>query len=182
MTLALHVSRTVPAKRDRVFAAWTSPAQLQQWFGPRGFSVPKANVDLREGGDYRLEMKSPDGNIIHLHGTYREVRAPERLVSRETPRQSLPSQPYFVVRRLRQLDPGIRPESAGDAWTPYPLCAVDNAVADRTHAASSRSPRRVFDLFKTNQTPRAHRHRRASDKQLRHDGRRNLTPASVRMA
>jgi len=30
----LEISRVIEAPRDRVYAAWTDPEQLKQWFGP----------------------------------------------------------------------------------------------------------------------------------------------------
>ena len=77
----LHLTRTFPAPREKVFRAWTDPEELKKWWGPEGYETPTAEVDLRVGGAYRFGMqKSPDGDIFYLRGTYREVRPPERLV------------------------------------------------------------------------------------------------------
>ena len=74
----LTVRRTLAAPRERVFQAWTDPAALTQWWGPKGYTTPMAEVDLRPGGRYRLGMrKLPDGELLFLSGTYREVRPPE---------------------------------------------------------------------------------------------------------
>jgi len=77
---AVRITRTFQASRERVFRAWTEPAQLQQWWGPEGFSTPSCQIDLRVGGGYRLTMKPAAGDSFDLVGTYREVRPPERLV------------------------------------------------------------------------------------------------------
>ncbi|MCB0084547.1 MAG: SRPBCC domain-containing protein [Caldilineaceae bacterium] len=29
---------------------WTDPDQVKQWYGPTGFTVPVANMDVRVGG------------------------------------------------------------------------------------------------------------------------------------
>lgn len=77
----LTLSRTFHAKREAVFKAWTDPQALMRWFAPSDdFSVPLAEVDLRVGGQYRLQMKSPKGDLYTLKGTYREVVVPEKLV------------------------------------------------------------------------------------------------------
>lgn len=39
-----------------------------------------AELDLRVGGRFRIEMKHAKGNVHCVVGTYREVRPPERLV------------------------------------------------------------------------------------------------------
>jgi uncharacterized protein YndB with AHSA1/START domain len=76
----VRLVRVVPASRDAVFEAWTDPAQLARWWGPPGFTTPTVEIDLRVGGRYRIVMQPPEGEARHLAGTYREVRAPERLV------------------------------------------------------------------------------------------------------
>lgn len=74
-----RVRRTVAASRSRVFDAWTDPTLIAQWWAPDGFSEPWAEVDLREGGGFRVGMKNPDGDPVVASGSYRIVRRPERL-------------------------------------------------------------------------------------------------------
>ena len=76
----LRVSRTLPASRERLFAAWTEPAELRRWWGPRGFTTPSAEIDLRAGGAFRIVMRSAEGKLSLLTGSYLEVTPPERLV------------------------------------------------------------------------------------------------------
>ena len=80
--LALHVRRSFAASRERVFRAWTEPAELKQWFGAdEGFIIPIAEVDLRVGGRYRLGMQPPGSDqVLIVGGVYREVQAPAKLV------------------------------------------------------------------------------------------------------
>jgi uncharacterized protein YndB with AHSA1/START domain len=77
---ALRVTRTFAAARERVFRAWTDPEELVRWWGPPGWTTPRADIDLRAGGSYRLTMRSPDGVFKFVSGTYREVEVPARLV------------------------------------------------------------------------------------------------------
>lgn len=42
--------------RDKVFAAWTDPAALSQWFGPTGLSIETHEADIRAGGTWRFDM------------------------------------------------------------------------------------------------------------------------------
>jgi uncharacterized protein YndB with AHSA1/START domain len=79
--LKLRVSRTFDAPRERVFQAWTDPAQLKKWFHPdETVTTVSAKADVRVGGKYRIQMKHPDGEFYTGVGTYREVKPPERLV------------------------------------------------------------------------------------------------------
>lgn len=87
---SLQIRRTYAAPRERVFRAWTDPAELKQWWRVSDDqTTPVAEIDLRPGGVYRLGMKSPDAEHAYVcAGTYREVTPPEKLVftwSWETP-------------------------------------------------------------------------------------------------
>lgn len=76
----LKIQRIFSAPRDEVFKAWTNPELLKKWWGPKGFTTPTAEIDLRVGGKYRLEMLAPDGSRSFLSGVYKEVTPPARLV------------------------------------------------------------------------------------------------------
>lgn len=73
-------TRIIDAPRELVFEAWTDPKHLAQWWGPKGFTNPVCQVDLRPGGAYRIVMRSPEGVDYPMRGVYLEVKAPERLV------------------------------------------------------------------------------------------------------
>jgi uncharacterized protein YndB with AHSA1/START domain len=75
----LQVRRTIPASREAVFRAWTDPDVFRQWFGARGGSTVNADMDVRVGGRYRIDMESSVGTGS-LFGEYLEVKRPERLV------------------------------------------------------------------------------------------------------
>jgi uncharacterized protein YndB with AHSA1/START domain len=75
----LQVRRTIPASRDAVFRAWTDPDVFRQWFGARGGSTVNADMDVRVGGHYRIDMESSVGSGA-VFGEYLEVKRPERLV------------------------------------------------------------------------------------------------------
>jgi uncharacterized protein YndB with AHSA1/START domain len=76
----LDLRRIIRAPRETVFAAWTDPELLKQWWGPGPVSCPEAHVDLREGGLYRLANLEVDGSIIWISGRFERVRPPEELV------------------------------------------------------------------------------------------------------
>jgi uncharacterized protein YndB with AHSA1/START domain len=76
---ALVLRRTYTAPRQRVFDAWTKPELAAKVLGPGDVTVPEIEMDVRTGGTYRLVMLMPDGERMNVGGTYREVRAPERL-------------------------------------------------------------------------------------------------------
>ena len=75
----LRLARLLPATPERVFAALTGPADLARWWGPRGFTIPAVEQDLRVGGRYRFTMQPPGGEPFHLSGEYLEIAPPSRL-------------------------------------------------------------------------------------------------------
>jgi uncharacterized protein YndB with AHSA1/START domain len=78
-TTVLRITRTFAASRERVFDAFTRPELLRQWWGPAGFTLPQAEVDLRVGGAYRFAMRPPQGEVMYLGGVFKEVERPSRL-------------------------------------------------------------------------------------------------------
>jgi len=76
----LTITRVFDAPREMVFRAWTDPKQLQRWWGPKDFTNPVCEVDVRQGGAIRIHMRAPDGKVYPMIGRYVEVVEPERLV------------------------------------------------------------------------------------------------------
>src|SRR5471030_2367466 len=75
------ITREFAAPRELVFAAWTDPKMLAQWWGPKGFSNLVCEWDARPGGKIYVVMRGPDGTDYPMGGEVREVVAPEKLVT-----------------------------------------------------------------------------------------------------
>jgi len=80
----VRLVRVFDAPRQLVFDAFSKPEFLRRWFGPRGFTMPVCEVDLRVGGGFRFVLRRPDGTDMGMRGVYREIKAPERSVHEET--------------------------------------------------------------------------------------------------
>ena len=78
--LTLRLERVLLAPRSLVFRALTDPGELAKWWGPKGFTAPAVQVDLRVGGSYRIAMHPPGSGLFYLAGEFREVEPPVRLV------------------------------------------------------------------------------------------------------
>ena len=79
-SITLVVRRTINASPERLFDAWTQPAQLQHWWGPPGVACTGAEVDLRVGGRYRVGNRFPDGTIVWISGQFERIERPRLLV------------------------------------------------------------------------------------------------------
>jgi uncharacterized protein YndB with AHSA1/START domain len=82
------ITRIFDAPRELVFAAWTDPDQVAQWFGPEHFDTPRESVtiDLRVGGRYALTMLQRDsGREFPVEYEIVELDPPQLIVLRSEP-------------------------------------------------------------------------------------------------
>jgi len=75
--LDLVLERIVDVSPALVWAAWTQPEHVKQWFTPRPWSTVECEIDLRPGGIFRTVMRSPEGQDFPNLGCYLEL-VPER--------------------------------------------------------------------------------------------------------
>jgi uncharacterized protein YndB with AHSA1/START domain len=80
MERELTIVRVFDAPRELVFKAWTDPKHVSQWWGPKDFTNPVCEMDVRPGGALRIVMRAPDGAEHPMKGIFREVVPNERLV------------------------------------------------------------------------------------------------------
>jgi uncharacterized protein YndB with AHSA1/START domain len=74
--------RTFKAPRERVFAAFTDPAQLARWWGPAGSINDFEEFECRSGGAWRFVMRSREGQEFKMEKAFVEVLPLERIVMR----------------------------------------------------------------------------------------------------
>jgi uncharacterized protein YndB with AHSA1/START domain len=79
---SLTLERRLHASPEKVYAAWTDPEKLVQWFGPAQTMIGtvRAEIDVRVGGRFRASFNTDDGEYHEVGGTYREVVPNEKLV------------------------------------------------------------------------------------------------------
>ncbi len=73
-------ARDFPVGREALYRAWTDPAILAKWWGPKGFTNTFAVFDCRPGGEWKLVMHGPDGTDYPLRSVFVEVVPPSRIV------------------------------------------------------------------------------------------------------
>ena len=83
---AVVIERTFDAPVDLIWQMWTQAEHFKKWYGPKGFTVPVAEMDVRVGGKHLFCMESPDGSMkMWSTGEYTEVVPNERLVYTDSP-------------------------------------------------------------------------------------------------
>ncbi|HEV8594110.1 MAG TPA: SRPBCC domain-containing protein [Thermoplasmata archaeon] len=83
-TSELTIVRVFDAPRAAVWKAWTDPKVLKRWWGPKGFTAPFWELDLRVGGKFLYCMRAPDGKDYWGTGVYREIVPREKLVATDS--------------------------------------------------------------------------------------------------
>ena len=82
---AVVIERTFDAAVDLIWQMWTDPEHFKKWYGPTGFTVPVAEMDMRVGGKRLICMESPDGSMnMWTTGEYTEIVPNQRLVYTES--------------------------------------------------------------------------------------------------
>jgi uncharacterized protein YndB with AHSA1/START domain len=76
--LVLVRETDVPA--ERLFAGWTQPDLIVQWFTPKPWTTTSCELDLRVGGACKTTMRSPEGQEFPNVGVYLEIVPNEKLV------------------------------------------------------------------------------------------------------
>jgi len=74
------ITRVFDAPRELVWKAWIDPEHFQRWWGPKDYTCPFCQMDLRVGGKYLNCMRSPEGQDFWSTGVYREIVPLERIV------------------------------------------------------------------------------------------------------
>ena len=73
------VRRVIPARPNRVFAAWLDPAMLRRFMCPApGVQLGQVTVDPREGGAFEIVMIVGDRELPH-RGIYEIIQPSTRL-------------------------------------------------------------------------------------------------------
>jgi len=88
--LEKHVTltRLFKAPRALVFEAFTDAKHLAEWWGPKGFTNPVCEIDLRPGGAMLIHMRAEQGFTHPMTATVLEVVPQERFVFTAVPRDA----------------------------------------------------------------------------------------------
>jgi uncharacterized protein YndB with AHSA1/START domain len=79
--MSITIETTIAAPVTKVWAAWTTPADIQQWNAASDdWHTTRSTVDLRVGGLFSSRMEAKDGSVgFDFTGTYTTVD-PHRLI------------------------------------------------------------------------------------------------------
>ncbi|MBL8521268.1 MAG: SRPBCC family protein [Betaproteobacteria bacterium] len=76
----LILERYIDVPVEKVWAAWTDPELLVQWFTPAPWSTASVELDLKPGGKFNSVMRSPEGQLFPNRGCLLEIVPGRKLV------------------------------------------------------------------------------------------------------
>ncbi len=121
---SLTIKRRIAAPPEEVYAAWTDPEKLMQWFGPDPGEVVSAETDVRVGGRYHVVFRTLDDGEVHdVSGTYSDVVPNERLTFSWTW--------ITMPERTSRVTITLKPDGDGTLLTLFHEQFFDEAARDR---------------------------------------------------
>jgi uncharacterized protein YndB with AHSA1/START domain len=77
----LTLTRTFNAPIKLVWEAWTLPAHIVKWWGPKGMKINVIEHDFSVGGKWKYVMPLPDGSEFTSDGVYSVIVEFEKIFS-----------------------------------------------------------------------------------------------------
>lgn len=99
-TVVTHVFDYPP---EQVFAAFTDPELIAQWWAPERSLVTVDRMEVRGGGQWRFIIRDTEGKVHAFHGVYHEVTRPKRLVY-TLEYEGLPGHVLLAIVTFREQD------------------------------------------------------------------------------
>jgi uncharacterized protein YndB with AHSA1/START domain/DNA-binding transcriptional ArsR family regulator len=102
----IRLQRRLPAPVSQVWAHWTTPALVRQWWSPEHFDVAECEIDPVPGGRLEITMRAPDGGLYPTSGRFLTV-TPLRRLRFELSHLAASQTPVFTaIHDLRLSDLG----------------------------------------------------------------------------
>jgi uncharacterized protein YndB with AHSA1/START domain len=122
--LDLKLERTLDVAPELVWAAWTTPKHIEQFFTPKPWTASGCRIDLRPGGEFFCMMHGPDGEEFPVRQCYLEVVPNHKLVITDAlqPGYRPAPEPFMTATIL------IEPAGKGSKYT---AIACHNSEASR---------------------------------------------------
>ncbi|MEJ1238327.1 SRPBCC family protein [Chryseolinea sp. T2] len=89
----LRIVRTFRAPIGLMWDVWTNPDHIANWWGPNGFTSTIHQMDVKEGGEWRLTLHGPDGTNYPNRSVFKEIVLHKKIVFEHF-------NPYFITTVL----------------------------------------------------------------------------------
>lgn len=149
MSEQIRIERDYPATAQAIWELWTTPAGIERWWAPDGFTVRVDQLDLRPGGElvYTMTATAPEqiefmrsaGMPLSTESrkTFTEIDGPDRLAYTSLADFIPGVEPYefLTTVELEPTDAGVRVVMTVDAmhddvWTQRLTQGRENELAN----------------------------------------------------
>ncbi|MET9289989.1 MULTISPECIES: SRPBCC family protein [Nocardia] len=149
MSEQIRIERDYPATAQAIWELWTTPAGIEKWWAPDGFTVRVDQLDLRPGGElvYTMTATAPEqiefmrsaGMPLSTESrkTFTEIDGPDRLAYTSLADFIPGVEPYefLTTVELEPTDAGVRVVMTVDAmhddvWTQRLTQGRENELAN----------------------------------------------------
>lgn len=149
MSEQIRIERDYPATAQSIWELWTTPAGIEKWWAPDGFTVRVDQLDLRPGGElvYTMTATAPEqiefmrsaGMPLSTESrkTFTEIDGPDRLAYTSLADFIPGVEPYefLTTVELEPTDAGVRVVMTVDAmhddvWTQRLTQGRENELAN----------------------------------------------------
>jgi len=79
-TYTLVTAKEMDVTPELIWAAWTDAAKIAKWWGPAGFESTVEELNVRDGGKFRVVMHGPDGVDYPNVYVFEKVERPKQLI------------------------------------------------------------------------------------------------------
>lgn len=76
----MRTSRVLPFSPAAIYAAFSSPELLAQWWGPEGFTNTFEVFEFKPGGKWKFVMHGPDGNHYPNESVFAQLEPNSKVV------------------------------------------------------------------------------------------------------
>jgi len=77
----IHVEREFNAPLEKVWKAWTDPALLEKWWGPKPWVAKTKSMDFTVGGVWLYAMEGPEGQQHWSRVTFTAIEEQSRFAT-----------------------------------------------------------------------------------------------------
>ncbi|MEU2106605.1 MULTISPECIES: SRPBCC family protein [unclassified Nocardia] len=149
MSEQIRIERDYPATAQAIWELWTTPAGIEKWWAPAGFTVRVDQLDLRPGGElvYTMTATAPEqiefmrsaGMPLSTESrkTFTDIDGPDRLAYTSLADFIPGVEPYefLTTVELEPTDAGVRVVMTVDAmhddvWTQRLTQGRENELAN----------------------------------------------------
>ena len=92
-------SRVFKVSKEQIFNAFSDPAKLKEWWGPKGFTNTFHEFDFQVGGTWRYTMHGPEKGNYENEAVFLKIEPPYLIAWDRI------TQPYFQMEiRIEEVD------------------------------------------------------------------------------